>query len=189
MTTEFRDFTNKPGTTYDADRTSTVFAEDLNLISTAVNALEDAAPPLPFYFCAVSSDEETSISPYSDSAITIDSLIAAAPSWEILTHGVFRPLGEDVGGTYKFEFSFAVSGDFIGPIVFEIRKSGGVVNTHPFYLSDFTVVQTFSGMSFLTIESGDEVSITINNDNDGTLTVYDRSYSSGAIVTRLNNEF
>jgi hypothetical protein len=39
--TTFRTFTNRPGITYNADKTEVLFAEDLNQIAEAINTLEE----------------------------------------------------------------------------------------------------------------------------------------------------
>lgn len=44
MSTTFRTFTNRPGVVYDENKTSVIFAEDINLITQAINDIEQNGP-------------------------------------------------------------------------------------------------------------------------------------------------
>lgn len=44
MSTTFRTFTNRPGVVYDENKTSVIFAEDINAITQAINDIEENGP-------------------------------------------------------------------------------------------------------------------------------------------------
>lgn len=107
MATDFRTFENINGYSYDADKTDTIYAEDLNSITGAVNALEDEVDGVPDQISAAiaAAVAATKDALYPVGSIYTNYNVSTNPAtllgfgtWTAIT-GVF-PVGKADSGTF-----------------------------------------------------------------------------------------
>ena len=105
----FRTFVNRTGVVYDASKTDTLFAEDMNAVDTAVLALESEALKYDFTIEFMSGVLTTTIyNPYKLKIVSVTN-IKNAPTTTITVNGSAYTLNTDIpiGSTIAITVSTA----------------------------------------------------------------------------------
>lgn len=163
-----RTFTNKPGTVFDAEKTTVIFAEDMNEI---VQALTPLPLSLADYWAEwrilTTSSTQGNFIATAISAGTITTALPAASINGYTPHGVFIRSAVTAGSGYRFSATSTVS-DYFGQIAHKffcdfMFLTSHTLRYHRFGFQDSSTISAPTDGAYFKIDEGVCVAVTSNN--------------------------